>query len=65
MIAATHAVSAQQVTVAWLLAHSPVIAPIPGTSRLGHVDDNVDAAWLRLTVDEMARLDAIGAATAT
>jgi aryl-alcohol dehydrogenase-like predicted oxidoreductase len=59
-IAAAHGVSAQQVAVAWLLARSPVMVPIPGTANVSHLDDNVDAAWLHLTDDEFARLDAVG-----
>lgn len=58
-IATAHGVSSQQVAVAWLLAHSPVMVPIPGTSKVAHADDNIDAAWLRLTVGEMAQLDAV------
>jgi len=61
-IARAHGASAQQVCVAWLLRHSPVNVPIPGTSKLGHLDDNIDAAWLELTDDDMVRLDALGAA---
>jgi aryl-alcohol dehydrogenase-like predicted oxidoreductase len=56
-------VSTQQVAVAWLLQRSALAAPIPGTSQLAHADDNVDTAWLRLTADEMGRLDAAGAGT--
>ncbi len=58
-------VSPQQIAVAWLLAHSPVMVPIPGTSQLAHADDNLDAAWLELTDQERERLDAAGVATAT
>jgi len=57
-IAASHGVSSQQVAVAWLLAHSPVMVPIPGTSKVAHADDNIDAGWLRLTSDDLGRLDA-------
>lgn len=56
-IAASRRVSRQQVALAWLLQRSPVILPIPGTSQLRHADENVDAAWLRLTDGEFARLD--------
>jgi pyridoxine 4-dehydrogenase len=56
-IAATRAVSPQQVATAWLLARSPVMVPIPGTSKISHADDNVDAAWLQLSEDETRRLD--------
>jgi aryl-alcohol dehydrogenase-like predicted oxidoreductase len=64
-VAAARGVSPQQVAVAWLLAHSPLMVPIPGTSKLEHADDNLDAAWLELTEDERARLDEAGAATAS
>jgi pyridoxine 4-dehydrogenase len=60
-VATAHGVSAQQVAVAWLLAHSPAMVPIPGTSKIAHADDNIDVAWLALTADEQARLDAAGA----
>ena len=56
-IAASRDVSPQQVAVAWLLTRSPVMVPIPGTSKLSHADDNIDAAWLGLTTDELTRLD--------
>lgn len=56
-IAASRRVPGQQVALAWLLQRSPVILPIPGTSQLRHADENVDAAWLRLSDEELARLD--------
>ena len=34
------------------------MVPIPGTANVAHADDNVDAAWLELSADERARLDA-------
>lgn len=43
-----------QVALAWLLAHSPVVLPIPGTAKLGHLQENVAAAGVRL---EQAHLD--------
>jgi pyridoxine 4-dehydrogenase len=46
--------------VAWLLARSPVMVPIPGTSKVDHADDNIDAAWVHLSVDDLARLDEVG-----
>jgi aryl-alcohol dehydrogenase-like predicted oxidoreductase len=58
-VAAAHGVSRQQVAVRWLLDHSPLNAPIPGTTQPAHVDDNVAAAWLELTDDDRARLDAV------
>ncbi|WP_375482725.1 aldo/keto reductase [uncultured Jatrophihabitans sp.] len=57
-IATAHGATAQQVTIAWLLQRSPVVLPIPGTTSAGHLDVNIDAAWIRLTDDEFARLGA-------
>jgi aryl-alcohol dehydrogenase-like predicted oxidoreductase len=56
-LSAAHGVSTSQVATAWLLARSPLMVPIPGTSKIAHADDNVDAAWLRLSTDELSRLD--------
>jgi len=50
--AKTHGVSVFQVALAWLLERSPVMLPIPGTSSLAHLEENVAAAKLRLTPDE-------------
>ena len=55
-----HGASRQQVAVAWLLGRSRCLVPIPGTSKLGHVDDNVNAAWLELSPEEVAQLDGLG-----
>jgi pyridoxine 4-dehydrogenase len=60
-VAAWHGVSPQQIAVAWLLARSPVMVPIPGTSKLAHVDDNIDAAWLRLSDEEISILEGVRA----
>jgi pyridoxine 4-dehydrogenase len=60
-IAAAHGATAGQVALAWLLARSPVMLPIPGTSSVEHVEENVAAAELRLTADELARLGEAGA----
>ena len=59
-IAATHGVSTQQVAVAWLLERSPLMLPIAGTSKISHLDDNIDTAWLRLSAEEVSRIDAAG-----
>jgi pyridoxine 4-dehydrogenase len=56
-IAGSRGVSRQQVALAWLLQRSPAILPIPGTSQLRHANENIDAAWLRLCDEELARLD--------
>ena len=57
-IAKAHRATVGQVALAWLLQHSPVILPIPGTIRVAHLDENVAAATLSLTRDEITELDA-------
>ncbi len=59
-IAEARGVSAQQVALAWELAQSPVVIPIPGAKRPESVRDSAAAADLELTADELARLDAEG-----
>jgi aryl-alcohol dehydrogenase-like predicted oxidoreductase len=56
-IAEAHGATAGQVALAWLLARSPVMLPIPGTSSVAHLEENVAAAELRLSADELRRLD--------
>jgi aryl-alcohol dehydrogenase-like predicted oxidoreductase len=58
-IAARHSASPAQVALAWLLQHSPVMLPIPGTSSIAHFEENLEAAQLELEPDELARLDAL------
>ena len=53
---ATHA----QVALAWLLARSPVMLPIPGTGKVDHLEQNVRGAQLELSDDDVARLDEAG-----
>jgi aryl-alcohol dehydrogenase-like predicted oxidoreductase len=55
-VARTHGASVNQVALAYLLRRSPVITPIPGTSSLAHLEENVAAASLALTGDELAQL---------
>lgn len=57
-VAAAHEATPGQVALAWLLARSPVVLAIPGTSSLAHLEENVAAAELTLTAGELARLDA-------
>lgn len=45
-----------QVALAWLLAKSPVMLPIPGTSKVAHLEENTAAAGLELTADQVAEL---------
>ncbi|MBD5654316.1 MAG: aldo/keto reductase [Candidatus Eremiobacteraeota bacterium] len=47
-----------QIALAWLLKRSPAIAPIPGTSTLEHLDENLDAASIVLSDEEFAQLSA-------
>jgi aryl-alcohol dehydrogenase-like predicted oxidoreductase len=56
-IAADHGAKAGQVAIAWLLHKGDDIVPIPGTKRRSYLQDNIDAARLRLAPGEIARLD--------
>jgi pyridoxine 4-dehydrogenase len=55
-IAQAHGATPMQVALAWLLRRSPVILPIPGTSSIEHLEENVAAAALQLTREEYERL---------
>ncbi|MGH3102688.1 MAG: aldo/keto reductase [Gaiellaceae bacterium] len=55
-VAAAHDATPAQVALAWLLHHSSVTVPIPGTSSLEHLEENLGAAALRLASDEVAAL---------
>jgi aryl-alcohol dehydrogenase-like predicted oxidoreductase len=55
-VASAHGVSSQQVTLAWMLARSPVVVPIPGSSRPETVRDSAAAVDLELDADELASL---------
>ena len=57
--AKAHGVSVYQVALAWLLERSPVMLPIPGTSSLAHLEENVAAAKLHLTPEDWKAIDAI------
>jgi aryl-alcohol dehydrogenase-like predicted oxidoreductase len=57
-IAHAHDATAGQVALAWLLAKSPVMLPIPGTGSVEHLEENVAAADLELSAAELATLDA-------
>jgi aryl-alcohol dehydrogenase-like predicted oxidoreductase len=56
-VAEAHGVSPQQVTLAWMLAKSPVVIPIPGASRPESITDSAHAVDLTLTPAELDRLD--------
>ena len=55
-VASRHNVTTGQVVIAWLLARSPVILPIPGTASLGHLEENVAAASVALTPEDLRQL---------
>jgi aryl-alcohol dehydrogenase-like predicted oxidoreductase len=55
-VAEAHGVSPQQVCLAWMLAKSPTVLPIPGSSRPETITDSARAADLRLTDEELSRL---------
>ena len=57
-VARAHGVSSQQVALAWELAKGPHVVPIPGASRPETITDSLRAADLRLSSNELARLDA-------
>lgn len=55
-VAKAHRASHTQVALAWLLRRSPVMLPIPGTSSVEHLEQNIAAATVRLTQDEFDRM---------
>lgn len=57
-IADEHAVTPAQLALAWLLQRSPVLLPIPGTSTVVHLEENVGAAQIELTPDQIQQLNA-------
>jgi pyridoxine 4-dehydrogenase len=62
-IAQAHRVKPIQVAVAWLLQRSPFMLPIPGTSSVEHLEENIAAAALRLSEDEFRQLDEVNGKT--
>jgi aryl-alcohol dehydrogenase-like predicted oxidoreductase len=63
-VAAQKNATPSQVALAWLLARSPVIVPIPGTSKVAHLIENVAAATMTLTEDEFNTLNQMGGESA-
>jgi pyridoxine 4-dehydrogenase len=59
-VASKHDATPAQVALAWLLQHSPVTLPIPGTSSIEHFDENMGALRVRLSEEEMRLLEAAG-----
>jgi pyridoxine 4-dehydrogenase len=59
-IAKAHGAAPSQIALAWVLKRSPVILPIPGTSKVAHAEENVAAVDIVLSDDEFAALDQQG-----
>jgi aryl-alcohol dehydrogenase-like predicted oxidoreductase len=55
-VASKHGVSTQQMALAWLLARSPQILPIPGTGSVEHLEENIAAAGIKLEPDEISAI---------
>jgi aryl-alcohol dehydrogenase-like predicted oxidoreductase len=56
-IAKKHGAAPSQIALAWLLKRSPVILPIPGTSKVKHLEENVEATSINLTDEDFAALN--------
>jgi pyridoxine 4-dehydrogenase len=61
-IAGMHLVTVSQLALAWLLQRSPVMLPIPGTSKVAHLEENIAAAQLKLSAREWAEVEKAAAA---
>ncbi|WP_207485656.1 aldo/keto reductase [Arenibaculum pallidiluteum] len=59
-IARRHGAAPSQIALAWVLRRSPVMLPIPGTSKVAHLDENIAAAAIALSDEEFAELDRAG-----
>jgi pyridoxine 4-dehydrogenase len=59
-IAKQYAAVPSQIALAWMLKRSPVMLPIPGTSQVSHLEENVAAVNIQLSVEEFAELAAAG-----
>ena len=57
-IAARHKATIPQLLLAWLLQRSPVLLPIPGTSKVSHLEENIAAVNLEMSADEWAEVEA-------
>ena len=58
-IAQRHSASPSQISLAWLLQRSPVMLPIPGTSSIAHLEENLASAQIRLNLDEFRTLSSV------
>ena len=59
-VARRHDATVHQVVLAWLLARSPAMLPIPGTGSVAHLEENITSAGLELSEDDVARLTSGG-----
>lgn len=60
-VSRAHNASEKQIALAWLLQRSPIMVPIPGTSSIAHLEENVAAAAIRLSPQEFAELSNVQA----
>jgi aryl-alcohol dehydrogenase-like predicted oxidoreductase len=63
-LAHKHGATPSQIALAWMLKRSPVMLPIPGTGKVRHLEENVQAAAITLSDEEFAALDKQGRASA-
>ena len=56
-----HHATVAQLSLAWLLHHSPVTLPIPGTSSVAHLEENIGAGAVKLSADEWKMIESEGA----
>jgi aryl-alcohol dehydrogenase-like predicted oxidoreductase len=61
-VAKRHGAVPSQIALAWVLKRSPVMLPIPGTSKVAHLEENVAAVDIALSDEEFAALDREGRA---
>jgi pyridoxine 4-dehydrogenase len=64
-VARAHRASPKQIALAWLLKRSPVMLPIPGTSQVSHLEENLGGASIHLTEDEFGKLSKVPQLVAT
>jgi aryl-alcohol dehydrogenase-like predicted oxidoreductase len=58
-VAKAHGASVVQLALAWLLQRSPAMLPIPGTSSIAHLEENIAAPKIKLTPEEWKTIDAL------
>ena len=60
-VASRHQAASAQIALAWVLAQGEQVVPIPGSSKRSHLEQNVEAAMIRLSPEDLAELDALPA----